>query len=221
MLDRTLAVTALGDLQTLLALPSGRIHEVAARLDDPETAAGVVAALARAPALPAGARAVSWETLAPALVEYLRLLRGWNWITLLIVGTFAAFGVLNTMLMAVFERTREMGVLVALGLGPSRLLGMILAESACLAAVGLAAGAGLGTVGMTYFAWHGWDLSRWAAGLTIAGVLVDPVLRGTITWQSLPSIGASLGAITILAALVPALRAARLRPVQALAAPVE
>ncbi len=220
-LDRSLALLAIGDLQALLALPPSRIHEVAVRLDDPIRAADVAIALARSPALPAGLRADSWETLAPALVEYLRLLRGWNRIMILIVGTFAAFGVLNTMLMAVFERTHEMGVLAALGLRPAQFLAMVVAETLFLAAVGLVAGLGLGALGMAYFAWHGWDLSRWAAGLTIAGVLVDPVLRGTVTWRATPSTGLALAAITVLAALVPALRAARMKPVEALATPVE
>ena len=53
-----------------------------------------------------------------------------------IVGIFAGFGVLNTMLMAVFERTHELGVLASLGLRPPLVLAMVLAECASLAAVG-------------------------------------------------------------------------------------
>jgi ABC-type antimicrobial peptide transport system permease subunit len=134
-----------------------------------------------------------------------------------IVGTFAGFGVLNTMLMAVFERTHELGVLAALGLRPPLVLAMVLAECVSLAAVGIAIGVVAGAGGMAYFALHGWDLSRWAEGLTISGVLVDPVLRGAWTWRTVPSIAASLAVIIVLAGLLPALRAARLRPVAALA----
>ncbi len=216
-LDRSLALMALGDLADLLALGPRRIHEIAARVDDPASAEAVAALLNGSRALPPGARAESWERLARQLVDYLRLLRGWNWVLIVIVGTFAAFGVLNTMLMAVFERTHEMGMLAAVGLRPSRILAMVLAECLCLAAVGLAAGFGLGAAGMAYFVWHGWNLSRWTTGLTIAGTLLDPVLRGVMTWKSTPSIALILAAIMLLAGLLPALRAARMKPVEALA----
>ena len=220
-MDRSLALMQMGDLQTLMALGPLRIHEVAARVEDPQSAQEVAGALIRSGTLPPGARAESWERLAPALVDYLRLLRGWNWVVVVIIGIFAAFGVLNTMLMAVFERTREMGVLASLGFRPSQVLVMVIAECLCLAAVGLVIGFGLGVLGMGYFTWHGWDLSRWVAGLTIAGVLVDPVLRGTLVWNSMPPIAAALGAITVLAGLAPAVRAARMKPVEALGAPVD
>ena len=220
-LDRTLAILPLRDLQALLALPSGRIHEVAVRVDDPGRAADVAAALARLDALPPGTRVDPWQRLAPALVDYLALLRGWNWVMVAIVGTFAALGVLNTMLMAVFERTREIGVLAALGMRPWQLLGMVVAESVALAAIGLGGGLGLGAAGMGYLVEHGWDLSRWTRGLTIAGVLVDPVLRSAWTWEATGETALALAAITVLAALVPAWQTARMRPVDALSAPVE
>lgn len=220
-MDRSVAITSLDDLQALLALGPTRIHEVALRIDDPLDAEAVAAGLAASGVLPPHAEAKSWERLAPALADYLRLLRGWNWIVVVIVGIFAAFGVLNSMLMSVFERTHELGVLAALGFRPSQTLAMVAAESVCLAAVGLAVGLGLGVLATAYLVWHGWDLTRWAEGLTIAGVLVNPVLRATFTWRSIPSLALTLGAITVLAALIPAVRAARLRPVIALAAPGE
>jgi ABC-type lipoprotein release transport system permease subunit len=220
-LDRTLALVRLDELQALLTLTPGRIHEVAARLSDPRQSVEVAAALASGAALPPGARVEPWQRLAPALIDYLGLLRGWSWVMVGIVGAFAALGVLNTMLMAVFERTREMGALAALGMRPWQILTMVLAESLALAAIGLAAGLGLGAAGMTYFALHGWDLSRWTHGLTIAGVLLDPVLRGAWTWDRAGTTALVLGGITVLAALLPARRAARLRPVEALTAPVE
>jgi ABC-type lipoprotein release transport system permease subunit len=220
-LDRTLAILRLPDLQALLALEPSRVHEVAVRVHDPAQAAEIARALAARGALPPTVRAEPWQRLAPALVDYIALLRGWNWVMVAIVGTFAAFGVLNTMLMAVFERTREIGVLAALGMRPWQLLGMVIAESLALAGVGLGAGLGLGAAGMGYFVEYGWDLSRWTRGLTIAGVLVDPVLRGAWTWAATAETALALAGITVLAALAPAWRTARMRPVDALSAPVE
>jgi ABC-type lipoprotein release transport system permease subunit len=217
-LDRSLTIVAIADLQELMALGPARVHQVVARVPDPEQAPAVADALSADEALPAGARAESWATLVPVLADYRRLIGAWGWVMLGIVGTFAGFGVLNTMLMAVFERTHEFGVLAALGLRPALVLAMVLAESLSLAAVGIGVGVAAGAGGMAYFVLHGWDLSRWAEGLTISGVLVDPVLRGAWTWRSVPSVAASLALIIVLAGLLPALRAARLRPVAALAA---
>jgi putative ABC transport system permease protein len=220
-LDRSLAVVAIGDLQELMALGPERIHQVVARLPDPDQARRVAEALATSGTLPRGAQVDSWETLVPVLADYRRLIRAWGWVMVAIVGTFAAFGVLNTMLMAVFERTHELGVLASLGLRPALMLAMVLAECVSLAAVGIAAGMLAGVGSMAYFVVHGWDLTRWAEGLTISGVLVDPILRGAWTWRALPSIAVSLAAIVSAAGLLPALRAARLRPVAALAARVD
>ena len=220
-LDRTLVVLRLPDLQALLALEPGRIHEVAVRVHDPARAAEIARGLAARGTLPPAVRAEPWQRLAPALVDYIALLRGWNWVMAAIVGTFAAFGVLNTMLMAVFERTREIGVLAALGVRPWQLLWMVVAESMALAAVGLSVGLGLGAAGMAYFVAYGWDLSRWTRGLTIAGMLLDPVLHGAWTWGTTGETALELAVIMVLAALVPAWRTARMRPVDALSAPVE
>jgi ABC-type lipoprotein release transport system permease subunit len=217
-LDRSLAVVAIADLRELMALGPARIHQVVARVPDPEQAPQLAEALAGDGTLPPGTRAESWATLVPVLADYRRLIGAWGWVMVGIVGTFAGFGVLNTMLMAVFERTHELGVLAALGLRPPLVLAMVLVECASLAVVGIVVGVAAGAGGMAYFVLHGWDLTRWAEGLTISGVLIDPVLRGAWTWQTVPSIVAVLTLIIVLAGLLPAVRAARLRPVAALAA---
>jgi ABC-type lipoprotein release transport system permease subunit len=220
-LDRSLAVVAIGELQELMALGPRRIHQVVGRVADPELAPQVAGALAADGDLPAGAEAESWATLLPVLADYRRLIGTWGWVMVGIVGIFAGLGVLNTMLMAVFERTHEFGVLAALGLRPPLVLAMVLAECASLAVVGIAVGIAAGAGGMAYFVLYGWDLTRFAEGLTISGVLVDPVFRGAWTWSTVPAIAAALAVIIVLAGLVPALRAAGLRPVAALAAPAD
>jgi ABC-type lipoprotein release transport system permease subunit len=204
-----------------MALGPRRIHQVVGRVADPELAPQVAGALAADGDLPAGAEAESWATLLPVLADYRRLIGTWGWVMVGIVGIFAGLGVLNTMLMAVFERTHEFGVLAALGLRPPLVLAMVLAECASLAVVGIAVGIAAGAGGMAYFVLYGWDLTRFAEGLTISGVLVDPVFRGAWTWSTVPAIAAALAVIIVLAGLVPALRAAGLRPVAALAAPAD
>ncbi len=149
------------------------------------------------------------------------MLHALNWVTVLIPALFVSFGVLNTMIMAVFERTHEIGVLAALGVRPRQVLGMIVAESFCLAWIGLVVGLFLGALGMAYFTTHGWDLSRFGGPFTVAGVLFDPVLRAVWNWAGVAGGAVTLVVVTVAAGSVPAWHASRLKPVVALAAPVE
>ena len=205
--DRSLALMQIADVQTLLALPAARIHEVAVSIADIEAAHSGAAHLSESIREPADLRIQSWRTLAPQIGDYLALTRSSNWMMFLIVGTFAAFGVLNTMLMAVFERTHELGVLAAMGLRPLQIMTTIVAESVCLALVGLAGGLGLGALGMWYFGYFGWDLTRWTEGVTIAGVLFDPVLRSAWDWPATAQAALTLAVVTVVPGMIPAVRA--------------
>jgi ABC-type antimicrobial peptide transport system permease subunit len=140
---------------------------------------------------------------------------------IVIIALFVAVGVLNTMMMAVFERTREIGLVSALGMGPWLIVSSILLESFFLALLGLGAGLGLGAWAMSYLTTQGLDLTRWTGELSMLGTRMDPVLKAVWGWDYVLWSAMGLLASALLAAFFPALRAARLDPVEALAAPVE
>ena len=220
-LDRTLAVFPLWDLQELLVLNPDEIHEIAMSIQDPMAADRFAEGLNASSSLPTDGVAQSWGDLAPQLRDYIGLAQGMYGFMIVIIALFVAVGVLNTMMMAVFERTREIGLVSALGMGPWPIVGSILLESFFLGLLGLGAGLGLGAWAMSYLTTQGLDLTRWTGELSMLGTRMDPVLRAVWGWDYVVWSAVGLMASTLLAALFPAVKAARLDPVEALGAPVE
>jgi ABC-type lipoprotein release transport system permease subunit len=132
-------------------------------------------------------------------------------ILVIVVG----FGILNTILMAVLERARELGVMLALGLRPAALFRVIYYESMLLAALGLVIGLALALPSILYLEAHPIPLTGQAAGaMELFGV--EPVF--TFLLKPLNPIGSMLTILGVaaLAALYPAQKASRARPVDAL-----
>jgi putative ABC transport system permease protein len=130
----------------------------------------------------------------------IRLVKAMAWATSLIATVLGSVGVLNTMIMTVFERTREIGVLRALGWRRSRVLSLVLGESAALGLAGSALGTSLGYAGVKVMAQTPMG-SLFIASSLPPGVLMVGVLLGLT--------------LSLLGGLYPALRAAALDPSEA------
>ena len=130
-----------------------------------------------------------------------------------IVFVAMSFGLVNTLLMAVFERTREFGLFQALGMPPSQILGQVLVESLFLLAVGLALGnlLALATLAVTA---DGIDLSAFAKGFEMIGV--SPMLYPMLKLDDALSANLLVFVLGLAASLYPAWRAARYVPVEAI-----
>jgi ABC-type antimicrobial peptide transport system permease subunit len=132
-----------------------------------------------------------------------------------IVYIAIAILILNAMLMAVFERIRELGVLKALGVGPAGILGLMLAEAAIVTGLAVAVGVVLGVPTLQYLAIHGIELTT-IGGMSIMGIAMDPVWRAEL---SVGAVTAPVGALVVIVALAvayPALKAAFIDPVEAI-----
>jgi ABC-type lipoprotein release transport system permease subunit len=215
-LDRALAVISLRDAQEFFVY-GDRVTEVALLADDADAAPAltqrVAAALPEISSLPAEVH--TWEEIMPELVQLIFLDDAAMYILLVILVVVVAFGILNTILMSVLERTRELGVLLALGLRPASVFQLVYLESMLLALGGLLIGLALGIPTVLYLEAHPWELTGNAmAGLELFGI--EPM----ITWKLKPwnPIGSTLTilAVAAIAALYPALKASRGRPVDAL-----
>ena len=214
-MDRGGAWVHIADLQTFLAM-EGKVHEVLVVGDDVDSAGALHAGIRALPAAE-GALVRTWNEANPSTAQMMGMQDVGAMILLSIVLSVAALGVLNTMLMSVFERVREFGVLRALGLGPGRLMSLVVLESLLLAAVasgmGLVMGAGLDL----YLVEYGIDFSvDGGKGLTYAGITLDPVIRGVVRPQGIIITVVSVFIVTLVAAIWPALRASRLEPVEAM-----
>ena len=128
-----------------------------------------------------------------------------------IVLAGVAIGIMNTMLMAVMERTRELGIMMAIGTRPSQILSVILTESLLLTSVGIAAGIALGVPLVASLHATGWDLTAYAqAGQSIPGL--TGMIHPTFVATAIVNPALFLLVASLLAACYPAWRAARLQP---------
>lgn len=220
-LDRSLALVHWADLQDLLEMDSRQIHEVSVKITDPSDANDLSVRLNSSRLLPSHAVSQSWGELLPHLKEYVSLVDASGLFLIFLIGVFAALGVLNTMMMAVFERTREIGTLNSLGMHPSRILITLLLESLFLAIWGLAIGFIVGAGLVHYLSTEGLDLTRWTGELSLMGTRMDPVIRAAWEWEGFLCSAVGLMAAVFLGTLIPAGRASWMKPVKALRAPTE
>ena len=135
-----------------------------------------------------------------------------------VVALLVAFGVLNTMLMSTLERTREFGVMLALGLKPRQLAGLVLLEGLVLGVLGALVGLLLGATFSSYAIYHGLDYGANLGGETMeqGGVIVDTVFYGAWYPLRMGLYSAAVVLFCVFAAIYPAWSISRLQPVQAL-----
>jgi ABC-type lipoprotein release transport system permease subunit len=155
-----------------------------------------------------------WDELMPGLRQSIEMDLVSGLIFYLLLVLVVAFSILNTFLMAIFERTREFGVLMAIGTTPGRLTKVLLLESMTLTAIGIAAGIAIGCLITLYFQKFGIDISGASELLNKFGITgrIHPKLS-MLTAVSGPL---AVWAITFLAALYPALKVRKLQPVEAM-----
>ena len=213
VLDRSVAYILRRDAQVLYGLDD-HVTEAALLLrssDDVERAKAALVSDLRA----LDVEVLTWDQVEPFLKQFIELDDAFFYIIVGILFVVIAMGILNTILMSIFERVHEFGVMMALGTKPRQIVGLIVQEAFVLALVGILIGAGLG-VGVTiYFAHAGINLSGFTEGAATFGITATTVyarlLSGNVIYMTL-----SVLVLVLLAAIYPAARAARLKPVEAI-----
>jgi ABC-type lipoprotein release transport system permease subunit len=187
-----------------------RISAVILLTEDAETAYPVAAAL-RGP----GRSVVTWEDMNALILLAIEQGMSFYYLIYGIVILVVAVLIANTLLMSVFERTRELGILAALGMKGRQIMTMVLLEAGTLALLGVIGGIVLGSLVVWYFSINGIPI-----GDEMASVAQGFAMRSELTTKFAPAdvFGLSLAmlVIVLLAALYPARFAARLEPVEAL-----
>ncbi len=156
----------------------------------------------------------SWREIAPELALMDEMYGSMLYVLMAIILTALIFGIVNTMLMAVLERIRELGMLMAVGMSKARVYIMILVETVFLGLVGAPLGLFVGWATIAYYETNGVDLSSYSEGLESFGYssILYPYLDNSV--YLIVTIGVLVTAV--LAALYPAYKAVKLRPVEAL-----
>lgn len=154
-----------------------------------------------------------WLELEPLLKVFVGVIDAFLVIWYVIVFLLMSFGLINTLLMAVFERTREIGLLLALGMQPRWILGQVLLESVMLLLLGLVLGNALVALNMWWLS-DGIDMSAFSEGLAMLGI--SPILYPALQTHDVVIANVVVLLLGIAASLYPAWHAARTVPVDAI-----
>lgn len=202
---------SLAEAQDLYGL-SGQSTEVMISLKQLGQEPAVINALN--PRLP-GYEMDSWQTNYPDLQQAIQTKGAVMNIFSVIILVIAGIGILNLLLMAVFERTREIGVLGALGLKPGQISTLFLLEGAMMGLVGVVVGVGLGLLFNGLLGQVGLDYSQFTS-ISEYTALISGRVFPTLGLELLPQRALTVLIIAVLAAFYPAREAARNEPALAL-----
>ena len=199
------------DLARVLELPEDQAHEIVMILDDFEQAETMVADLqSKFPRT----KVEDWAEISP----YLSLMSGYmdtmmGLFMVIILGALG-FGIVNTMLMVVLERTKELGMLMAIGMTRKRVFIMIMLETIFLALVGAVVGELISMFVINYYNKAGIDLSFVGEGMESVGyaAITYPMLEGYRYVQ----ITILVVVTALIASIYPAIKALKLHPAEAI-----
>ena len=209
--DETTVFVPYTGLRDLLKIEDGAAHQVAVLLGEDNMEDRVAGKLRERWE---GVEVMTWTDLMPEaqlLHEQMALMM---YIFVGIILLALAFGIVNTMLMVIIERTKELGMLMAVGMNRVRVFGMVVLESVFLCLTGGAAGMVLALLGTAVTGRTGINISAWAEGLEAMGF--DSVVYPQIGFDYVIRITVMVIVAGILSAIYPARKAIRLKPAEAL-----
>lgn len=218
-LDNSLCLLPIGTLRKLVGYDVNEATQVAVFLDDGRES------LAAQGRIDAGSgpdvAVLTWDQVQPEIRSFVAMKVGGSVVIEIIVALLVAAGIFNTIFMSVLERSREFGIMLALGYSARQLFALVMLESGLLAALGLASAGLITAWPYFYLAEHGVDLTEAYAkqGLSayeISGVGLDPVMHIGIFPENAALIALAIVAATLLAGVYPAWRAGRVNPVESI-----
>lgn len=209
--DRATVLMTDGMFRELMAFPEGA-HRIVVRAPqgmDLDLATAEVAKLAPE------ATVKSWKQLNPFIAQMLDGVKVQIGIVYFVLYVAVAILVLNAMLMALFERIREFGVLKAIGYGPLQVFSLMVTEGMLQAVVAAVIGSVLALPVMAYLQTSGVDIGV-LGGVSMLGMTMPTIWHGVYTLEGVRVPVIMLFAIVFASVLYPAAKAAFIRPVEAM-----
>ncbi len=154
----------------------------------------------------------SWKEFAKSFYDAMKADQAGMWIMLLIIVLIVAIGVLNTVLMSVLERTREYGVLKAVGTKPSQIFNLVLIEVNIIAIFSVIIGTGIGFVLNSVFAKYGYTLPN---PISYGGMMIE-TMKGEVNLRSFVIPAITIFFTASFVGFFPALRAAKIDPAKSM-----
>ena len=210
-LDEANVYVLLTTLNELLLTGDG-FHEIAILLNRDEDLQAVQEKLRSAyPSL----LVESWKEISPETELMVKTVDEYSYIIMIVILVALAFGILNTMLMSVLERTKEIGMMVALGTPRLSIFLLVLLETVFLTIAGTPIGLLAAYLITGHYQKHGLDLSGMGKDM-MASFGFDTTIYPSFPWEKLIIILILVVGTALLSCLLPALKALRLKPVEAL-----
>jgi putative ABC transport system permease protein len=213
-IDRTLLMAPLGAAREAFALEDAA-HTIVVRSRDVARSDALAAAIGSG--LPAGAVVLTWPALIPELEQTIALDRVGSRLFYGLLALLVTFSVVNSFVMLVFERTREFGALLAVGMRPWRIIGMLELESLWLGLLGAAVGLVVAVPLVAWISVVGMPLGE-SAGEMLRRFHMPDRMYTAFDLRAFLEPSVLMIVATLAAALLPSLRIRRLAPVEALRA---
>jgi ABC-type lipoprotein release transport system permease subunit len=199
------------DLISLTGLGPDEVHQLVIALNDLGSTETVAASLAQK--LP-GLEVMDWKEIQPDLAMMTDLTQKYYAVFMAVILAALAFGIVNTMLMVVLERTKELGMLTAIGMNKRRVFNMIMLESIFLSMVGGVAGMIVSKLIISITATRGINFANYTEGLEAFGFTAH--IYPSITPLFFITVTLLIIATGVLSSIYPALKALKLDPAEAL-----
>ncbi|NQU34409.1 MAG: ABC transporter permease [Bacteroidetes bacterium] len=212
MFDEANIYVRFSDIQKLTNFPANAAHEIAINIADNKDLPIILDEVKNISDNKLDVK--TWKELSPEMNYLTEAMDMYMYIFIIIILLALLFGIINTMLMVVMERTKELGMLMAIGMNKIRIFSMIVLESVLLSLTGGGVGIIIGGLSAKYGETHPIDLSMWAQGYQQLGY--DAFVYTQLDSTMLINITILVIATGIIAAIYPAYKALKNDPADAL-----